>query len=390
MSVNMLIASVKDVSEAERANSRIWWQDPIVPFIPSKSLELVPKDHFLEVTLRVNPKTKASKVNSLKRSVLKFSSGTIEELLKWKTELDDVINGIPIDQVTGKLNMAEQMLMEDSLAKFKEIREKVCHSVDTDSNELLPLGECDQAFELVMKKFIIHHFPQANSSPSGRQKKYMRSFLRKPRTVLVKKVVSRLQQMNAMLPLFPGPENFKFSEGELVDLVCNMMPQKWLQNLVQMDVEPCECTLDQIQNALEKIELLEQQAEANEKAKPGQRKAWEEVPKKPNLKFKKLRFKAEANGKPGPKGNGKSCSVCLALGRVSHNHTDRDCFIKKQYQKRGNEGKPKAHKAKPAFNGKELNALVEKKVRALLKKQLAKAGLDPVETSSGSDQSMSE
>ena len=96
-------------------------------FIPSKPLEMVPKDKFLELTLRVNPTKGDYKVNSLKRSVQKFSSGTIEELLKWKTELDDVIIGVPISQISGQFNISEHMLMDDSLVKFKKLLQSECH-----------------------------------------------------------------------------------------------------------------------------------------------------------------------------------------------------------------------------------------------------------------------
>ena len=64
--------------------------------------------------------------------------------------------------------------------------------------------------------------------------------------------------MNALLPLFPDPDNHMFTDLELVDIIITMMPQQWQHQMAKsLNFEPTEATLPELQTALEKLELLD-------------------------------------------------------------------------------------------------------------------------------------
>ena len=81
--------------------------------------------------------------------------------------------------------------------------------------------------------------------------------LKKPRGVQVKQIVARIQQMNSMLPMFPGPDNEQFNENDLIDIILSMIPGQWRTQMVKMNFEPYESTMLDLQTTLEKIELIE-------------------------------------------------------------------------------------------------------------------------------------
>ena len=81
--------------------------------------------------------------------------------------------------------------------------------------------------------------------------------LRKPRSISVHQVVSRLKILNRYLPDFPGPENTEIDEGGLIEIVVSMCPTKWRHEMVKDHFEPAEHTLEEVQTRLEMIEVVE-------------------------------------------------------------------------------------------------------------------------------------
>ena len=63
--------------------------------------------------------------------------------------------------------------------------------------------------------------------------------------------------MNAMIPVFPGPDNLPFTEQEIIDIVISIVPMSWRTTLARMNFEPFDANVLEVQTALEKIELLE-------------------------------------------------------------------------------------------------------------------------------------
>ena len=120
-----------------------------------------------------------------------------------------------------------------------------------------PPGETDDTFKSVLNRWLRHYFPSVNKHPAAMQKKYMRCMLRKPKTVQVKQVFTRLHIMNGMLKYFPSPDNTPFSEQEMIDIIISMVPGVWRTSMAKMNFEPFEHNIIDVQTTLEKLKMIE-------------------------------------------------------------------------------------------------------------------------------------
>ena len=327
----ILAESVSCPKDAERGGG-VFNSHPIVAFIP-EVLDGDSRETHVEITLRVNLRNKAEKNNSVKKRVKVFSVGSIESLLRWKRDLEDVIRQKPVTNPIGMFDMAEMLLADDPLATFQETRRSVCQSVPVGGTLEDAMGENVATFGSVMNRFLHHYFPNTIANAAAKQKRYMRSNLRKPDGVRVKQVFTRIMCMNALLPLFPPPDNRAFTDNELVDIIVAMMPNKWHVKMNDLMFDPNECELMQLQTTLERVELSMDLA----------------APKSAFLK------KAGASGKQQrSKGNGKAstkeCTLCKLLvdsgeKAVFKGHTFEDCFRRPSKKKKdGASGGPKKRK----------------------------------------------
>jgi len=184
---------------------------------------------------------------------------------------------------------------------------------------------------------------------------------------------------------FPGPENVMFSDLELVDIIVTMMPQKWQHQMAKsLNFEPTEATLEELQTALEKLELLddvEVKNGSNHQDKFKENKDGKGKSKQGSKGPFKKKFKSE-NGKT-------SCSLCTLLGGKPDTHTLEDCFFKDKVKRMWKSGAP-SKKPKPFNKKSELNALIQKKATKMIKRSFKRSGIDYVEETSSSDSSADE
>ena len=104
--------------------------------------------------------------------------------------------------------------------------------VGADSNVV---GELNESFASVLNLWTRHYFPQVNKAPEAKQKKYTRCMLKKPHGGQVKQVVTRIQQMNSLLLVFPGTDNTILSEPEVIDIIVSMFSMAWRTSMARMN-----------------------------------------------------------------------------------------------------------------------------------------------------------
>lgn len=251
----MLIESVKDLKDMERKKGSSYFENAVIPFIPEKTDSALGKNEFVELTLRVNKDMVNRGVDSnlVKKRVKIFSHGNLEDLLLWKIDVEDVINRKPCSSGLSKFGMVEMLLRSDPLHTWRAIREKETASIVPGgdlANDML------NAYSATMRKFCKHYFPK-HVNAARRQHSYLQCSLFKPKTVAVSQVVSRLRVLNSFLPYFPEPENVALDEGALIDIVLQMCTAKWRNNMLRVQFEPHDHTLDEVQTKLEISEVLE-------------------------------------------------------------------------------------------------------------------------------------
>ena len=82
----------------------------------------------------------------------------------------------------------------------------------------------------------------------------MRSSLLKPKSLSVDGMSSRLKILNSYLSSFPSPDNTSFSEGEMIEIVLNMLPAVWVNSMTTVCLEPREKSYEDLIEHLEKLE----------------------------------------------------------------------------------------------------------------------------------------
>lgn len=363
MSNSLLRTSVKEATDAEKLGSSTWWDHPVIPFIPEKESTEISRDEYIEVSIKADKSSNITgNLNTLKKNMRRYSHGPVEMLLQWKGDLHEIIVQKPIVTPSSKFSFAEMLLGGDPLATFRAIKaEETTH---TSVGESAP-GETDGTFATVANKFVRHYFPRTIGI-TRRQKKYMRTYLKKTRSVTVQQMAERLMKMNSYLVLFPDqPHNTKLDEDELVEVMLSMSPMKWRTDMVRMNFEPAEVTFLQVQTCLEKIEMIE---------------ATEALSLNNKQKNKGNKGKDKSNkddSKDSP-----LCALCTLLGGSPKTHATSQCYKKKAFDKSKKHGKGGYGSGDKRKKGegvskytKELNALVEKKVKTLIKTQFKKSGL---------------
>eukprot|EP00957_Ditylum_brightwellii_P040132 3037274-Ditylum_brightwellii.AAC.1 len=74
---------------------------------------------------------------------------------------------------------------------------------------------------------------------------------------LNKNTTARLQDINGMLARFPAPDNRLMADGELCDILYQMVKHKWCKALQKSGCSSSEMSVTNIVNYFEQIELLD-------------------------------------------------------------------------------------------------------------------------------------
>lgn len=344
----------------------MWWDIPIIPFVPVSKDSKMDKQEFVEVTLRANITSKAKDLGSIvKKTVRKYIHGSIEDLLVWKNEMEEVMRSKLVSDPVLKFGMVELLLSRDPLATFREIRMNVCMpvSVDEDSEPV----ENEGTFSSTMRCFYHHYFPALGNS-ARHQKKYLTQFLRKSRGVQIKQMIAHLKQINSYLIHFPKPDNVMLDEASVVEAACNLSPTKWHNDMAKMVFDPTDHSLEELHTILKRIEMIEV-TESLSITTSKKRKADDKSEKNPKGKngFKKKQGKMSEDAPP--------CALCTIFGGNASSHGTSCCNKKKHFSKMLSRPE-KGFKNKSWKRSEELNSMIAKQTKKQVMSILKKRGIE--------------
>ena len=170
--------------------------------------------------------------------------------------------------------MAEAMLCGDLLESWelwrkseaeKEV-EKTFKEKDTDKKykKKVKQGDNSDTYKYCLGKVrqkIIKKYD------ARKQKAYMRSSLLKPKSLSVDGMSSRLKILNSYLSSFPSPDNTSFSEGEMIEIVLNMLPAVWVNSMTTAGLKPREKSYEDLIEHLQKLEALFQMSQSQRRTR---------------------------------------------------------------------------------------------------------------------------
>ena len=200
------------------------------------------KGQYHTYKLRTNPTSASSSTYEL--DVPLFSTGTVEEWLRFRNNLGRVIKGQNATGAAARCALARRSLESEALATF--------------NNQAATGTETVDAFEICLDKVGNLIFPKRALQL---QKRYMRRSPRKPGTMKTRTYVSRVLELNNYLPLFPklaeGVAPTKLADDEIKDLLEFGMPRSYQRAMVLQGFDPMIHTVTEFIEFCERLEAVE-------------------------------------------------------------------------------------------------------------------------------------
>lgn len=235
---------MKMSTAANKLNSNFELPPPIPlrrPTLPEPT-----KLETLIIKLRSDPTDANSQTYDLPVRI--FKTGTPEEWLLFVKDLRRVIAGQNITTGPNKYSMTRRLLGGDAEAVF--LAATTAHGNETNAN-----------FELCLRDVATHIFPQRALL---RQKRYMRTAMRKPVDMTTRVYAARINEINSYLSDFPPFEDNQQLAVDEINLILEFgVPKSWQKNMVLQGFEPMIHTPNEIVEFCERHEFTEGQSGRN-------------------------------------------------------------------------------------------------------------------------------
>jgi hypothetical protein len=217
--------------------------NPPIPLERAESRSLT-KGEYLAYKLRNDPADDSSPTYEL--TVPYFSTGTCEEWIKFRANVDKVLQGQHVTTGPAKFLVARRLLTGDALSVFNAALDE------------LGTSETNNSYELCMDALARHVFPKRASQL---QKRYMRRFVRKPASITTKQFAARLQELNAYLPKFPTAASgqtavTKLDDDEVVDIMEFGVPRSWQRKMVEHDFDVMTASIHDFVDFCDRMETI--------------------------------------------------------------------------------------------------------------------------------------
>jgi hypothetical protein len=211
-----------------------------IPFDRAERLKDKDNEDVSVFKLRTNPHDKDSQTYDMK--VLTFHSGSVEEFLLWKKDLNKVLVGQHVQSAPDKYAMTRRLLDGDALAAFNT---KAAMAQETDANYIL-----------CMHKLAIHVFPK---NALTIQCQWFHRYLHKRVDNSMREFVARINEINSMMQEFPPgfTDKQKISDSEMKDLLEFAIPISWRVKMAEHAFIPIEHEVPDIVDFCERLEFTE-------------------------------------------------------------------------------------------------------------------------------------
>ena len=287
-----------------------------------------------------------------------FGSGTAEE---WLIFVDNLNKGIIGQNITGgpkRYELAEKLLIGEMLTAFHTQRDA--------------RGDRTIAhFDLVIKDLASYVF---KSTDYRDQKTYMRRYMVKPRDLSIRAYVARVRELNSYLAYFPtgniAVAATPLGEDEIKDILFHGIPKSWQQHMLRQGFSYQEEQITSFISFCERLEALETPI-------PKKKKSGTKSTQKASKK-RKVTFESNDSDDDDDDDDSDGPKYCKLHGKCSH--TTDQCKDIKQMVKAEKERRKKNKFKRSKYNNKydskkfrkknkqEVNAMVEKRLKKLLRK----------------------
>ena len=301
--------------------------------------------------------------NTYNVSVQYFEEGTPEEWLQLLAAHKRVSQGQNITNGPGMYNVLSRHLKGSILSKYNTVAQ--AHGNQTVEH-----------LKLVMADLTAHVFP---SKSYVIQKRYMKKFIKKPRNMKIRALVSRIQELNNYLPSFPpavaGTNPTKLPDDEIKEIIYNALPSSWQVAMTTQGFDYPSEDIKEIIGFCERYEILE------EEPIPKKKKSSKKESSKSSSKSKKRKVRFESSSEDSSEESDADYKYCKYHGKC--NHTTEQCKDIKRLitddkrrkrkgrynEKRDRDREYKKRRSSNYVKKSEINVLATKKLKKYLKKK---------------------
>ena len=213
-------------------SNKRWNVVHVIPLVCLKKTVLV-KVEYIVIKCCSNPSINDSPTFDLPLPY--FKTGTAEEYLRWKINLEKACVGQGCTNGTEKYAIARCLLQGDALAFFDQL-------------EMFMTSQTSDYFNEVLRGVTNNVFPKQAAQT---QKLFMWRFFKKTVERNTRAYVARIQEIKLILPIFPkvaGAEIEILQEDNLLDLHYFGMPAQWQHQMILQDFDPIDHSISSLFN----------------------------------------------------------------------------------------------------------------------------------------------
>jgi hypothetical protein len=321
---------------------------PILPLVPDEE-DPASKEDMKSFNIRSRPADAGSPTFKTALRILRGHE-TVRTIIHWRVEMEKILTGLGVADVTDKVTLVEQMLRDIMLSTFQSavrthaqtVREVAAVAAEraqqnvagTTAAQILAAGANvraqpltqhyqDRTLENGFRAIVTHVCP---AKALQKVKRYLRREQRKPANMKVRQYYNHLVRINEqelpMLPPFRADQ--ELADDEIIDILLYATPKSWQQELDRQEKDPMTMNIGTLLNALEAIETAEN---FNPEQKSNKNTA------KKDGKDSKGKGKKKNNGNGNNGNTGKFCKL-----HGQGNHSTEECRTIKRQKTEANSG----------------------------------------------------
>ena len=325
--------------------------------------------------------------NKIKKDVPVFRKGTVEQLLKWREAVENILTEQAVSGVNATISTYNRVLANPAKNHYNNGIQQACNKEDRCVQKAMATGQAANINYSGTHLAGLQAIAQIIFPDDAyiAQRTWLQLTVQKPFDMTIRAFVFRIEEINGHLPAFPtsdGQVAQALTEMELTELLWRSIPRKWQIELQRNKVKRHAITRTQFIAEIETIQAVELQKRALEhKGKKGQN-AKHKLSyrakdlqagasqnektikhKKSHKKLRKERFKSDG------------LYFCLRHGENPSHPTDK-CKVlmaeaqklKRQHEAGSKESRTKFKSSYHGLNEKDLNALIDQRINKRSKK----------------------
>ena len=156
--------------------------------------------------------------------------------------------------------MIELVLEDQGLHTFLQLKTSIVTKKILGGDNQVPKGVTAESYGMANSKFKATVFEK---HATMKKLSHIWKGLQKLSSVTIQSCSTRIEEINELLKHFLRTEIIPLSEGDLIEIIVNMVPVQWCKSMIQINFEHIPKTLTVVVEYLEYLDVLDAQKKGN-------------------------------------------------------------------------------------------------------------------------------